>query len=68
MCACLSEGMDLQREIELLKKQLEERRRADDAEKARLRLNLEEARAEIKADETYFDRLGRYLGHPNLEQ
>ena len=55
--------MDLEREIALLKKQIEEKSRAEDAEKARLRVALAEAKAEIKADEAYFDRLGISVNH-----
>lgn len=50
--------MDLPKEIAELRRQLEEKSRADELEKSRLRLALEEAKAEIKADEAYFDRLG----------
>ncbi len=51
--------MDLQREIGILKKQIEDKSKADNVEKHRLRVALEEATAKLKADEAYFDRLGK---------
>ena len=54
----MAEGMDLPEEIAELRRQLEEKSKADETEKSRLRLELEKANAEIKADEVYFDKLG----------
>lgn len=61
---CHLEGMDLQREIADLRRLLEEKSRADEVEKSRLKLALEEAKAEIKADEAYFDKLGTVTTTP----
>ena len=54
----MAEGMDLPEEIAELRRQLEDKSKADETEKSRLRLELEKANAEIKADEVYFDKLG----------